>query len=978
MKKQFFRVKQLADQTFLRAEKSKQLSDELEKADHKVEYLRISLAAVSKRLPATNSLGQDKEALDKRLKKSTEYQLGLIMKECGMKKEDGTDIDDTLLRPVLTKCGKVLIDLAKELTEHESKVEQMVSSPIQAVLESDIPAILKTKRTLSKLVLDKDSANNRYQTASKHGTKNEALRDEMEEAELKVEQCRDSLAAEMFSLLRRESDFAQYMLQLVKLQRAYHESAIHTLEQLIPELEKEIGDSPVKAVYGCSLEEHLRLSKRQIALPLELCVCALWELGMTEEGLFRVAGGTSRVRRMKLSLDSGCFSPPLQHEYRDVHVIASALKSYLRELPEPLLTYKLHDEWIKAVKYPTEEQRLDAISQVLGRLPSPNFDNLRYLMKFLSELSKNSQNKMTSSNIAIVMAPNLLWSSQDINNGLDMSNATVVNSIVELLISNVERFFPGDLNIYQTYKRDELFKDLTEFERPVIGHLRSSSNDTALITLDSEIDRALSNSTSERSSPPHGSPKPFMRRKNKPAPNPPLAATNKSDSDKPPKPMYISGSSTINRSTYRQAKSTHENELSNGKNKVSVSIGTEDYGQTLVRRKSLDFDHTTNNMQQLVSSTPKNPQSAAPLKKSEVQINKCDISSPISTETTANIDCFKGAEVSYTSLPVTNVLTIQSTNIQQITAQSATVGKIKVTSDNLQQKSNVSLPNANNGQKTVQPMPVAAPRISLMETTKPQLHKVASNQNLSNQMSKSLNEMDMDGEVVLRRASREDFLNRPAKPVVPERPATLRPSSFRVSRQGTVEQNSDSNCGLTMLERTHMYSVPDKQQVSIVQMPHGRDEKYKAGHDTQMAEKEKFLMNHPDNLPKVPLPRLSLENNKLNSDFNSNCTETSLVRTQSIGSKPGRPPKPEIMKSLERINVNSEASNGNSPQTSHARTMSDGDIIDSISGRNSPLSPRSPTHPPASPRGCARPPRPQPPPPPPPVRPKSEGESTDL
>lgn len=63
----------------------------------------------------------------------------------------------------------------------------------------------------------------------------------MEEAELKVEQCRDSLAAEMFSLLRRESDFAQYMLQLVKLQRAYHESAIHTLEQLIPELEKEIG-----------------------------------------------------------------------------------------------------------------------------------------------------------------------------------------------------------------------------------------------------------------------------------------------------------------------------------------------------------------------------------------------------------------------------------------------------------------------------------------------------------------------------------------------------------------------------------------------------------------------------------------------------------------------------------------------------------------------------------------------------------------
>lgn len=64
----------------------------------------------------------------------------------------------------------------------------------------------------------------------------------MEEAELKVEQNRDALASEMFSFLKKENELAQYMLQLLKLQRGYHESALKNLEKIIPELEKKIGN----------------------------------------------------------------------------------------------------------------------------------------------------------------------------------------------------------------------------------------------------------------------------------------------------------------------------------------------------------------------------------------------------------------------------------------------------------------------------------------------------------------------------------------------------------------------------------------------------------------------------------------------------------------------------------------------------------------------------------------------------------------
>lgn len=53
-------------------------------------------------------------------------------------------------------------DLSKEYADHEKKVEELVSGRIQGLLESDFSSILKQKRTLTKHILDKDSASNRY------------------------------------------------------------------------------------------------------------------------------------------------------------------------------------------------------------------------------------------------------------------------------------------------------------------------------------------------------------------------------------------------------------------------------------------------------------------------------------------------------------------------------------------------------------------------------------------------------------------------------------------------------------------------------------------------------------------------------------------------------------------------------------------------------------------------------------------------
>lgn len=68
----------------------------------------------------------------------------------------------SLFQNIVRECGQAEQDLAKEQAEHEIKVEQMVSYPLQQVLDNDLPNILKQKRNLNKYILDKDSASSRY------------------------------------------------------------------------------------------------------------------------------------------------------------------------------------------------------------------------------------------------------------------------------------------------------------------------------------------------------------------------------------------------------------------------------------------------------------------------------------------------------------------------------------------------------------------------------------------------------------------------------------------------------------------------------------------------------------------------------------------------------------------------------------------------------------------------------------------------
>jgi len=272
----------------------------------------------------------------------------------------------------------------------------------------------------------------------------DAAKDEMDDATMKCEQMKDQLAAEMYSFAGKESDLDRLLFDLVQAQVSYHRRCLQVLDGLVPQLHECLEYNVMKPSFGQSLEEHLSSHNCELSTVIEECVSVLAEHGLEEEGLFRIAGAASKIKKLKAAFNSNTHQVIASMDDLDLHVVASVLKLYLRELPEPLMTFNLHNDFMHAVHKPAE-QRLGAIKEVVSRLPKANYMNLRYLMKFLAKLAENSSvNKMSPSNIAVVMGPNLMWAQGD--QGPNMLTTGIQSTIIEALIVNVENFFPGDVN----------------------------------------------------------------------------------------------------------------------------------------------------------------------------------------------------------------------------------------------------------------------------------------------------------------------------------------------------------------------------------------------------------------------------------------------------------------------------------------------------------------------------------------------------
>lgn len=118
--------------------------------------------------------------------------------------------------------------------------------------------------------------------------------------------------------------------------------------------------------------------------------------GLKQEGIFRLAGEQTEIKRIKEVMNKKEFT-----ESNDINSIASLIKIWFRELPTPILNCVPAE----AIFYSND---LAGCIKAFDDLPDLQKTLLSWLMELLMSVAQYSkENKMTSQNLAIVVAPNL-------------------------------------------------------------------------------------------------------------------------------------------------------------------------------------------------------------------------------------------------------------------------------------------------------------------------------------------------------------------------------------------------------------------------------------------------------------------------------------------------------------------------------------------------------------------------------------------
>ncbi|KAH7920691.1 RhoGAP-domain-containing protein [Leucogyrophana mollusca] len=167
------------------------------------------------------------------------------------------------------------------------------------------------------------------------------------------------------------------------------------------------------STFGESLDATMRLQERnypreKIPIILPFLADGILALGGTKsEGIFRVPGDGDSVSELKLRIDRGYYN---LDSVSDPNVLASLLKLWLRELCDPLVPEEMYNDCI------THSRDPDACVRLVRRLPTINRRVVLFVISFLQlflEEKVQGVTKMTSANIALVMAPNLLRCNSD-------------------------------------------------------------------------------------------------------------------------------------------------------------------------------------------------------------------------------------------------------------------------------------------------------------------------------------------------------------------------------------------------------------------------------------------------------------------------------------------------------------------------------------------------------------------------------------
>ncbi|CAM9531488.1 unnamed protein product [Lampetra planeri] len=173
------------------------------------------------------------------------------------------------------------------------------------------------------------------------------------------------------------------------------------------------------------------------------CIQLIEADGLEEQGLYRIVAPTTRVQKL-LSLLNECHSLDdldLENDdLWDVKILSGTVKAFLRNLPEPLMTFRLHQRFITAAKMDNEEDRIECVHGLVYDLPESHRQMLNIIIAHISNVASHSkENLMTVANLAVCFGPTVMR--PEVETVAALIDIKFQNIVIEILVENYDKIF---------------------------------------------------------------------------------------------------------------------------------------------------------------------------------------------------------------------------------------------------------------------------------------------------------------------------------------------------------------------------------------------------------------------------------------------------------------------------------------------------------------------------------------------------------
>ncbi|XP_036283277.1 rho GTPase-activating protein 20 isoform X1 [Pipistrellus kuhlii] len=196
-----------------------------------------------------------------------------------------------------------------------------------------------------------------------------------------------------------------------------------------------------KQLFGVSLTDICE--NDNLPKPILDILFYLNQKGPITKGIFRHPGNAKLCKELREKLETGA-DVPLDCEH--IFVITSVLKDFLRHVPRSIFLTDLYDNWVCVMDQGNDEEKINMIQRLLDQLPRANIVLLKYLFGVLHNIEQQaSDNQMNAYNLAVCIAPSILWSATSCSPELETVYAKKNTLLFQFLIENCCRIFGEEI-----------------------------------------------------------------------------------------------------------------------------------------------------------------------------------------------------------------------------------------------------------------------------------------------------------------------------------------------------------------------------------------------------------------------------------------------------------------------------------------------------------------------------------------------------